>query len=157
MLWIAFELSNPKMGLIMWLSLSITKLTAIKSNKVTKFSNTASQGEKRQLPRHPCIPLIGVVGFMHPTNQRVTREYVVASLPTRLSRSSRQGGVMEAEFRPRWSRSGHTSMIVFIFPKFSHDKKLQRNCIRLWKTPTRRLIKHKYPRAIRPNTFFFLF
>ena len=52
----------------------------------------ASEGETRQLSRHPCIPPISVAGFKHPTNQRTAREVVVASLPTRLSTGTHHHG-----------------------------------------------------------------
>jgi len=48
----------------------------------------ASQGERRQLPLHSCIPPITVAGFMHLTNQRTPREKIVASLPIRLPREN---------------------------------------------------------------------
>jgi len=41
MFWIALELKNPKMGLIMKLSLKIKTLTAFKCNGATKFGNIA--------------------------------------------------------------------------------------------------------------------
>jgi len=42
----------------------------ISKNQVTakRGNQRASQGERRQLPRHPCIPPISVADFMHPTN-----------------------------------------------------------------------------------------
>jgi len=43
MFWIALELNNPKMGLIIKLSLKITKSTAFKSNGVMKFGNIRSE------------------------------------------------------------------------------------------------------------------
>ena len=68
------------------------------------LTTRASQGEKRQLPRHPCIPPISVAGFMHPTNQRTAPEYVVASLPMRLT--------MNTFRRPAGNLSGITHPLL---------------------------------------------
>jgi len=56
MFWIAIELNNPKLGVIIKLSLKMTKLTAFESNGVTKFGNTAhnSSGLQSSL-RFRCV------------------------------------------------------------------------------------------------------
>jgi len=38
------------------------------------YRERALQGERCRLPRHTCISPISVAGFMHPTNQRTSRD-----------------------------------------------------------------------------------
>jgi len=48
MFWNALELSNSNMGLIIWLSLLVKKLTAFKNDRVVKSGNDWA-GEKAAL------------------------------------------------------------------------------------------------------------
>jgi len=47
MFWIALELSNPKMGLITWLSSLVKKYTALKNDRLMKTGNTAKGSKHR--------------------------------------------------------------------------------------------------------------
>jgi len=58
MFWIALEQNNPKMGLIIKLSLKFPKQTAFKSNGVTKFGNTVGRRLVDILSKKQSVPVI---------------------------------------------------------------------------------------------------